>query len=586
MMRMKKKICAVMSAVLALNGAAVFGEEEKKAWKAASTWAEETLAYAQTLSIYPECFETADLTVNVTRAEFAEVTVAMYEAITGNTVKGTQNPFADTDNSFVLAAYQLGIIQGVSETEFAPLDELTREAAAVMLSRTYDVCFPENEKTESGDGKFSDDAEISDWAYDAVYSMSARGYIKGTDKGFLPKSDCTREQALAIAARMVNDVRGGGEIGAPTDPTGENNYVIAYIGGSLTEGGANWQSKVTNYIKEQMPDKNVVAYRAGIGGTGSEYCAVRYYENVLSKNPDLVFIDAAVNDAQGGEVTDAAPHQKSMESMIRQSLSSEKVPAIVFIYMPQPAEKTADVYKATRFSADSKEKLAKHYGIESVYIDDYLFEKYQSEGKGTAYTQWLGNYYNVSGTGYDVHPKSAGYSMYGDAIVAAFEERGLDGFIKPVEDKGIFCVSEKETVLASYNYIRVGDERLSLDENWKIYEKYEDASNEAPSEKYYSYPFFEDGLWHSVQKGAAMTLKTKADKLIISYISHTEGNVCNVYVDGKKSGEVKTTSVYNNMNYTGSISLPGDGKEHEVKIEAGEFGKPLDIGAVIEGFTK
>lgn len=583
----KRLLALLLTAAVSAGcaGAALAEEEEKKPYKAASAWAEEALAFAETLSVYPECFSDADLTVNVTRAEFAEISVGVYKALTGEEAKGGQSPFIDTENSFVAAAYSLGIIKGVSDTNFAPFDELTREAAATMLARTYSISVTDAPQ-KSAEEKFSDDSDISDWAYDDVYQMSALGYIRGTDKGFLPASYCTREQALTIAARMVSDAKGMGSIDSEAEPSKKQDYVIAYIGGSLTEGGANWQMRVTTYMKEQLPDKNIVTYNAGIGGTGSAYGALRYGENVMSKSPDLVFIDAAVNDAQGGNVTDELPHQKYMESMVRESLAAEKVPAIVFIYMPQPADKTDSVYKGARFSADAKEKLAQHYGISSVYIDEYLFKEYNEEGGGKKYTEWLGKYYNASGTGYDVHPKGAGYSMYGDAIVAELKNIGLENFTKPVEDKGIFCITEKSLLGTSYAYIKVGDERVTEEGSWKEYKSAADATGEnAPKEKYYAYPFFEEGIWHTTQKGASISFKSSAQQITLSFISHTEGNTAVIYVDGKKAGEADTTSVYNNMNYTKTVEISKDKKEHEIKIEARDFGTPLDIGAVIEGFA-
>lgn len=66
---------------------------------------------------------------------------------------------------------------------------------------------------------FADDAKISSWAKDSVYFMAANGIISGTgSNNFSPRAttpaeeaknfaSATREQALAIAVRMVENLQ-------------------------------------------------------------------------------------------------------------------------------------------------------------------------------------------------------------------------------------------------------------------------------------------------------------------------------------------------------------------------------------------
>ena len=66
---------------------------------------------------------------------------------------------------------------------------------------------------------FADDMYISDWAKDSVYFMNANGIIQGMDNNkFAPKNvtseeeangyaNATREQALSIAVRMVENLK-------------------------------------------------------------------------------------------------------------------------------------------------------------------------------------------------------------------------------------------------------------------------------------------------------------------------------------------------------------------------------------------
>ncbi len=168
-----------------------------------SDWAKEELAKAQ--AVIPESLKTADLTKNITRAEFAAVAVKAYEALKGTKAEPVAtNPFKDTNDTEVLKAFNIGITTGTSETTFEPAALLNREQAATMLTRAYSKEKVEFEKPAT----FADDAQIDDWAQDSVYFMASKGIINGVgDNKFAPDDNCSREQAIIIAARMVANLK-------------------------------------------------------------------------------------------------------------------------------------------------------------------------------------------------------------------------------------------------------------------------------------------------------------------------------------------------------------------------------------------
>ena len=198
------------------------------AWGNASDWATEELARADELGLIPDCLEGEDLTQDITRAEFAAVTVKVYEALSGTSaLPAVTNPFADTTDLEVLKAYNVGITNGTSATEFSPNALLNREQAATMLTRVFKrVTMPG--WTLQSDGQFAltytkpapfaDDKDISNWAKDSVYFMAANGIVGGVGNNkFAPKNvtteeqatgyaNATREQALLIAVRMVENL--------------------------------------------------------------------------------------------------------------------------------------------------------------------------------------------------------------------------------------------------------------------------------------------------------------------------------------------------------------------------------------------
>ena len=198
----------------------------------AHDWAKPELTEADGLGLIPADLRTADLTQPITRAEFAAVSVKVYEALSGLTAEtAAENPFTDTSDPEVLKALNVGITNGLSETEFAPDKLLNREQAATMLSRVYKkVAFDGWTLGTDGDfaeafralftmpEAFTDDADISSWARDSVYFMAANGILKGMEGGtFQPRAvteeqqaagyaQATREQAILIAVRLVKNL--------------------------------------------------------------------------------------------------------------------------------------------------------------------------------------------------------------------------------------------------------------------------------------------------------------------------------------------------------------------------------------------
>ena len=106
---------------------------------------------------------------------------------------------------------------------------------------------------------------------------------------------------------------------------------VAYIGGSITEGASAGEDACyarvsANWLERRIaPDLNYV--NAGISGTDSALGCARFGRDVLSKDPDIVFIEYACNDDPGNQVV-----RESFESMTRAALSAENGPAVVFVY--------------------------------------------------------------------------------------------------------------------------------------------------------------------------------------------------------------------------------------------------------------
>ena len=194
----------------------------------ASDWAQTEIEQAKELDLIPEVLQNQDLTRPITRMEFAAVAVKVFESLSGGkAVPIVNNPFQDTSDLEVLKAFQIGAVDGTSATTFEPDALLNREQCAAMLTRVYKKItlagwtLPTDGQFKlpyTMPARFADDADISDWAKDSVYFMAANKIIEGVGGNrFAPKNttseqaaigyaNATREQALAIAVRMVKNL--------------------------------------------------------------------------------------------------------------------------------------------------------------------------------------------------------------------------------------------------------------------------------------------------------------------------------------------------------------------------------------------
>jgi len=165
---------------------------------APSAWAAPLVEQAVALGLVPQGLQT-NYTQPTTRAEFAALAVSLYETVTGDTITG-RAAFNDTTDVNVQKAGYLGVVTGVGGGNFNPSGQLTREQAAVMLTRLANAI---GQPLPASAPTFADNAQISSWAFDAVGQAQASGIMGGVgDNRFAPSGDYTREQSIITILRL------------------------------------------------------------------------------------------------------------------------------------------------------------------------------------------------------------------------------------------------------------------------------------------------------------------------------------------------------------------------------------------------
>ncbi len=184
------------------NFAVGFEEEVSATSVPCSDWAKSDVEKAEALTIINDVGN-YNFPAPITREEFCELIYNYCANVAGKLAAfDGENKFTDTDNPHILILNAMGIIKGKSETEFAPIDSLTREEAATILLRLINAVHPDAAATELY-YEFTDSTEISDWAMNSIQVICNMGIMKGVgNNNFAPKEFYTTEQAIATIVRV------------------------------------------------------------------------------------------------------------------------------------------------------------------------------------------------------------------------------------------------------------------------------------------------------------------------------------------------------------------------------------------------
>ncbi len=143
---------------------------------------------------------------NVTREQFAKMLVSML----GDNEFVAGNSFADVPETewfapYVSTAKEIGLVNGVSPTEFGVGQNITREQMAAMIYRAGNLLgYVPNGAPKS----FTDAISISDYAVEAINALTAGGVINGmSDGSFAPSATATRAEAACMIYNMVRAVK-------------------------------------------------------------------------------------------------------------------------------------------------------------------------------------------------------------------------------------------------------------------------------------------------------------------------------------------------------------------------------------------
>ena len=224
----------------------------------------------------------------------AAITRGQFLTILGRAMAGEGDPvgsFLDVPSTAYYAPYvnwgaAQGIVTGVSETEFLPDAEITREQAAVILCRVAEKQPLPEDQTEMP--VYIDEEEIAGWAAESVAYCRRTGILQGDDQGaFRPGDPVRRSEGMVMLVRLVQ------KLGLAMETVSEPSAVTQTVEEHLARLDTAW----------------AVTYRALESGAAvTRYSAAGAPGGMVSASLIKLWIMAAVYDleAKGELVIDNA----------------------------------------------------------------------------------------------------------------------------------------------------------------------------------------------------------------------------------------------------------------------------------------
>lgn len=190
---------------------------------------------------------------------------------------------------------------------------------------------------------------------------------------------------------------------------------IVYFGGSVTVGfGAknssgesanethSWRALSVNWFKEKFPTASISARSSAMGGTGTFLGNIRLETDVLELNPDLVFIEFAINDNYCGNSKEQAALQ--FETIVREIRNRNPECDIITVLTTDQSKAAEYPFPELYPTASGHAEIANAYNLPIINVGQALVQIYL--GGNPQSPMWSTYYIDT------VHPSSAGYEEY------------------------------------------------------------------------------------------------------------------------------------------------------------------------------
>lgn len=283
---------------------------------------------------------------------------------------------------------------------------------------------------------------------------------------------------------------------------------VAFLGGSIT-ANPGWRNKTAQYLQERFPETEFTFIAAGIPSLGSTPHAFRFEKDVLEKGtPDLLFVEAAVNDRGNGFSEKA--QIKALEGIIRHMYAANPKANVVMMAFAEP-HKNID-YDAGKEPTEVAvhQRLAKHYGAAYINLAREVYDRIKA-GEFT----WK---YDFK----DLHPSPYGQEVYFQTIKELIK-------MKPVPASDIYNLP---SALDKFSYSNGSYHQVSEAKKLKGFELVPDWK---PADQLSTRPGFVNvPMLVGESAGSSFEFNFKGRGVGVAIISGSDAGKITYTIDGKK----------------------------------------------------
>ncbi|SET30056.1 RICIN domain-containing protein [[Clostridium] polysaccharolyticum] len=340
------------------------------------------------------------------------------------------------------------------------------------------------------------------------------------------------------------------------------DVTIAYIGGSITEGALStthtksYAYTFYNMFKERFGKNggsNVHYVNAGMSGTPSSLGVIRYSRDVAPSNPDIVFVEFAVNDA------DDVTNGDAYESLVRNVINTPSKPACMLIF---------SVFKPDWNLQDRMIPVGKQYNLPMVSIKNAVVPAIKA-GQITANQFWASDGW---------HPMDYGHKLMADSIMYCVDQMLAKG-----KDANDISVTNNAAIGKTFDGMTMVDSQTRMD-GLSINAGGFNGTDTTPGNfQYNNQPKFKYDWKHGTNSGnTSFTMKVTCKSMLFAYKLSNSSNAgkVDIYIDGKYS---QTVDSYKSGGWNNPwvIKLMGNSTsaQHtiEIKMANGNANKEFTI---------
>ena len=347
----------------------------------------------------------------------------------------------------------------------------------------------------------------------------------------------------------------------------DKELTIVYTGGSVTNGDGStdrntksWAGLTTAWFKETYPDADVKGVKAAIGGTGSYLASFRFEGEIKPHEPDLLFIEFAINDAYNAQDYDSVV--RTSETLVQKAYQLNPNIDIVYVLTFDEPRKIQN-YVQLKAHMD----VAKKYGLLYIKLSEPFYQMLYRTG--TEFSDYFTD---------AVHPNDEGYQFYASVITEQLGKVLSEAAENPPQALRAVTLPDqtlsKLPLMLNADMIYSDDIKLGTSEGWK----HENNSYSWLGMKY-------NGRIFANTIGSKFTFTFEGTDFGIAYGIGTDMGILSCTVDGGTPVLIDACKTYSNPKEAiVAWNLPQG--EHTVVIELigkneASGGCNFEIGALL-----